>query len=75
MTSDTMRLAPGSLVVRGGQPKGILALYLLEPLSDDGLVTWNFVDSWLNSGRSYPITRVMSRIPSAALQPLRPDRP
>ena len=75
MTTDTLRLDAGSLVVRGGQPRGILALYLLEPLSDDGLVTWNFLDSWLNPGRTYPVTRVMSRIPPAAIQPLRPDRP
>jgi hypothetical protein len=28
-------------VVRVGQPLGVLATYLLDPRSDDGLVTWN----------------------------------
>jgi hypothetical protein len=70
--TDTLRLTAGSFVVRGGQPKGILALYLLEPLSDDGLVTWNFLDSWLNPGGMYPIARVMSRIPAAPMRPVRP---
>jgi hypothetical protein len=72
MPTDTLPLQAGSLVVRGGQPKGILALYLLEPLSDDGLVTWNFLDAWLSRGGTYPITRVMSRIPAAPLRPMRP---
>ena len=48
-------------VVRAAQPLGILALYLLEPQSDDGLVTWNFTDPWLRSGQ-FPILRVVERI-------------
>ena len=36
-------LAPGSWLVPAGQPLGVLAAYLLEPESDDGLVTWNVV--------------------------------
>ena len=51
-----------SYVVRAGQPLGILALYLLEPMSDDGLVAWNFVDQWLTPGQAYPIARVLDRI-------------
>ena len=34
-------LAPGSWFVPARQPLGVLAAYLLEPGSDDGLVTWN----------------------------------
>jgi hypothetical protein len=40
----------------------ILALYLLEPQSDDGLVTWNFTDQWLRPGGRFPIVRVVDRI-------------
>ena len=52
----------GAYVIRGGQPLGILALYLLEPQSDDGLVNWNFLDPWLRPGERYPIARVVERI-------------
>jgi zinc carboxypeptidase len=60
---DSLALDPGAYVVRAAQPLAILALYLLEPQSDDGLVTWNALDQWLASGGGrYPITRVVSRI-------------
>lgn len=38
------------------QPLARLAFYLLEPRSNDGLVTWNVLDEALKSGRS-PILR------------------
>ena len=57
-------------IIRAGQPLGILALYLLEPQSDDGLVTWNFLDPWLQPGNRYPIARVVERV----AVPLRPAR-
>lgn len=34
-------------VVRTAQPLGVLAAQLLEPQSDDGLATWNFLDAAL----------------------------
>jgi hypothetical protein len=40
--------AADTLVVRTAQPLGLLAAYLLEPESDDGLVTWNFFDRYLS---------------------------
>src|SRR6185295_14595101 len=55
--TDSMTVDPGMYVIRGAQPLGILALYLLEPESDDGLVTWNFVDAWIRPGARYPIAR------------------
>jgi len=42
----------------------VLAAYLLEPASEDGVVTWNLVDARLAAGRPYPILR--SRRPVAA---------
>ncbi|HYV29292.1 MAG TPA: hypothetical protein VFA77_17285 [Candidatus Eisenbacteria bacterium] len=44
------------------QPLGILAAYLLEPESDDGLVTWNFFDAFLEPGKVYPIYKHMKDV-------------
>lgn len=68
--ADSASLDAGTFVVRAGQPLGILALYLLEPQSDDGFVTWNFLDQWLQPGARYPITRVIDRI-AGQLRPVR----
>jgi len=51
-------LEAGSYLVRTGQPLGALAVYLLEPESDDGLVTWNTLDAVLQNGAEFPVTRV-----------------
>jgi hypothetical protein len=58
----------GSYVVLSGQPLGILAMYLLEPESDDGFVDWNVLDPWVN-GRTYPVVRIVQPI-RARLHPL-----
>jgi hypothetical protein len=47
----------GSLVVRTKQPLGGLVFYLLEPESDDGLTTWNFLDSGLKVGDAHPVLK------------------
>jgi hypothetical protein len=52
-------VAAGSLYVPANQPLARLAFYLLEPESDDGLVTWNVIEEGLASGQTYPIYRVM----------------
>jgi hypothetical protein len=67
-STDTLTVDPAMYVVRGAQPLGILALYLLEPQSDDGLVTWNFLDAWLRPGGPYPVARIVDRIPVALRQ-------
>lgn len=48
----------GSLFIPATQPLARLAFYLLEPESDDGLVTWNLIEDGLESGKTYPIYRV-----------------
>jgi hypothetical protein len=55
---ETGTLPAGTLVVRTGQPLSILAAYLLEPESDDGLTTWNFFDAALRAGGMHPVVRV-----------------
>jgi hypothetical protein len=58
--SESRELRAGTYIVRTKQPLGILATYLLEPQSDDGLVTWNFFDGALTSGAAYPVLRLMT---------------
>ena len=53
-----------SFIVRPAQPRGALAVYLLEPESEDGLVDWNFFDRAIARGKTYPVLRIVD--------PLRP---
>ncbi|MDP9178729.1 MAG: hypothetical protein M3O61_13685, partial [Gemmatimonadota bacterium] len=58
--TERRELTAGSFIVPTNQRLGSIIIYLLEPLSDDGLVTWNFYDSAFRSGGAYPVLRVMS---------------
>jgi hypothetical protein len=55
----TLSLPTGSLIVPMDQPLSRLAFHLLEPTSDDGVVTWNFLDEWLTEGKDVPVFRVI----------------
>ena len=46
------------VLVPMGQPLARLAFLLLEPRSDDGVVTWNVVDEALEGATVYPIARI-----------------
>jgi len=48
----------GSWLVRTDQPLGTFASYVLEPASEDGVVTWNLVDRVLSTRLPYPIMRL-----------------
>jgi hypothetical protein len=55
----------GTYIVRAAQPLANLAAYLLEPQSNDGLLTWNYLDKYLvpQWGRGYnpyPVSRIIS---------------
>jgi hypothetical protein len=54
----TLTLPAGMTVVYTAQPLGIVAFYLLEAESDDGLVTWNFFDASLAPGGFFPVVRI-----------------
>jgi hypothetical protein len=56
----TSQLPGGILMVRGDQLQAVTALYLLDPESDDGLVTWNVFDSELAAGKTFPVWRVVA---------------
>jgi hypothetical protein len=49
----------GALFIPANQPLARLAFYLLEPESDDGLVTWNLIEADLAPGATYPVYRVI----------------
>jgi hypothetical protein len=55
-------------VIRTSQPLGVLAMELLEPQSDDGLVTWNFFDGLLDAigkqsgAKPFPVHRATKPI-------------
>ena len=56
----------GTIVVRTGQPLANLAAYLLEPQSNDGLLTWNYFDrylvpQWGMGYNPYPVCKVIDR--------------
>jgi hypothetical protein len=53
----------GAFVVQTGTPRDRLAMLLLEPESDDGMATWNFLDAGLRVGAPAPVWRVVSTRP------------
>jgi dipeptidyl-peptidase-4 len=54
--ADVM-VASGAWAVPMTQPLARLAFYLLEPMSDDGVVNWNALDDELKDAATYPILR------------------
>jgi hypothetical protein len=59
-------LAVGTYVVRVAQPLGVLAMYLLEPESDDGIVAWDVGDRSSGANGSAPVIR-LATAPSVAM--------
>jgi hypothetical protein len=58
-------LEPGWFLVGTDQRLGVFAAYLLEPASEDGLATWNFLDRDLRRGQDAPVLRVWTQLPVA----------
>ncbi|MEP7226098.1 MAG: M14 family metallopeptidase [Gemmatimonadales bacterium] len=54
-------ITAGWYLIPTTQPLGVLAAYLLEPASEDGVVTWNLLDREIQPGATYPILRLRSR--------------
>ena len=63
---ETITFPAGSILVRTAQPLATLASYLLEAESDDGLVNWNFLDAYLEKGKTYPIYKAMQKLNAAS---------
>ncbi|HVQ39277.1 MAG TPA: M14 family metallopeptidase [Pyrinomonadaceae bacterium] len=63
---ESMTFPSGTVIVRTAQPLGILACYLLEPESDDGLINWNFFDAYLETGKTFPVYKLMQSVNAAS---------
>ena len=66
-STEKIRFHGGSYLVKTGQKLGSLAAYLLEPQTDDGLLSWNFFDKYLAPqwGTSYllcPVYKLMTKM-------------
>lgn len=64
---ETIEFPEGTIIVRTSQPLANLAVYLLEPQSNDGLVVWNFFDrylvpQWGSGYNDLPMYKINSRI-------------
>jgi hypothetical protein len=59
---ESMTFPAGSIIVRTAQPLGRLVCYLLEPESDDGLVDWNYFDPYLETGKPFPVYKIMQSV-------------
>lgn len=70
---ETRRIPAGTVVVPTGQALGTLAVYLLEPYSDDGLFTWNFFDDALTVGADAPVGRLTNPV-TLPIEPI-PSKP
>jgi hypothetical protein len=63
-----VRVPAGTLLVPTAQRAGVLAMYLLEPHSDDGLARWRFLDPLLEVGQLYPVHRLVEA-PTGRVKP------
>ena len=52
-------VSTGDYLVSTAQPLGILIFHLLEPESEDGLATWNFLDPKIQLHKNYPILKIL----------------
>lgn len=62
-TNRRRELPAGTFIVSGKQPLGRLALVLLDPMSDDGLATWNVFDP-LTAGTDFPVLQLRRDLPT-----------
>ncbi|MFP2924582.1 M14 family metallopeptidase [Pyxidicoccus sp. 3LG] len=56
---STREFPAGTLFVPTAQRAGTLAVYLLEPHSDDGFCRWQFLDKHITVGEFFPVHRVV----------------
>ncbi|MFO0888370.1 MAG: DPP IV N-terminal domain-containing protein [Isosphaeraceae bacterium] len=69
--AESRRVPAGSLLVKTAQPLGHLAVYLLEPRSEDGLAAWRLLPG-LKAGSDFPVLRLPESAPMtlASAEPL-----
>lgn len=59
--TGSARITSDMWVVRGNQRHAVVAMYLLDPESDDGFATWNVFDRELAARGTYPVRRLLNR--------------
>lgn len=64
MAGAPVNLAAGAWIVRVAQPLGILAMYLLEPESDDGIVAWDIGMRSAKTAGTAPVIRLDHPLPA-----------
>ena len=64
-SDQRLTLPRGTWVVSGRQALALVAAIMLEPQSDDGLTTWNFLDARLSVGSAHPVRRALDPIAAA----------
>lgn len=63
----TKKFSKGDFIVNMNQPLVNLIFYLLEPQSDDGLLTWNFLDEYIETSKrenkptEYPVFKYITK--------------
>lgn len=62
-----VQLAAGSYVVPVAQPLGVLAMYLLEPESDDGIVAWDIGGRSSGTPGPAPVTRLATPVQASMI--------
>jgi len=65
--TESSEFPEGTIVVRTAQPLANLAAYLLEPQSNDGLMTWNYFDrylvpQWGGGYNAYPVFKILDPV-------------
>lgn len=64
-TATRLDLGAGAYyIVRADGRHALLAAILLEPESDDGLTTWNFLEDHLSVGGTHPLRRILGALPN-----------
>ncbi|QDV34248.1 DPP IV N-terminal domain-containing protein [Tautonia plasticadhaerens] len=59
---ESYRVEAGSVLVRTSQPMGTLATYLLEPGSDDNLMTHGLLADGIEAGDDFPAVRLVEQV-------------
>jgi dipeptidyl-peptidase-4 len=67
--TESFKAEPGMFLVSTKQDLGQLAAYLLEPMAEDGLTTWNFFDAGIKVGQAFPVRRVTDDKPTFTGEP------
>ena len=60
--TETVEFPAGSFFVAAGQPKANLISYILEPETDDNLITWGFLDEYLQAMTAEQTQRYIERM-------------